>query len=330
MKHQSFSISSLVLTFVLLAGLLALPCQAERIKRKGRFLHTEIENYEDAIGFSAVLIPNTQGDNLQFKFTRLIQRTIHEIKVYEMVLDNVNNAQSKNTLDFNAIAPTVVPNEFAKEDPSVRKETLNAGPFKNAKFIIEGEEVMTDKEGQAFITRQTILEKFDDFMLNTLDITISHAEAGEQKLTLSRYLFMKDEDITPDYKRLNPQATLDILEGLGLNFKQDGRPGRTTLSIKCIHPDTCKPNAILPIKVIVTNTGKALAGNLLLSTFSRENWIDGKLFYIGALLPGETRSFTRSITVPETLSAGKTCIAISAWDTCMPHPEANQYFSIAH
>ena len=332
MKHQTtFSICSLALPFILLIGFLADPCMAaDRIKRKGRFLHTEIENFEDVTSFSVVLVPNTHDDNLKFKFTRLIKRTIHEIKVYEMVLDNVNNAKDNETLEFNPQKLTVIPDEFAKEDPSVREEILNVGPFKNTKFIIEGEEVTTDKEGFAYITQQTILNRFDDFMLNTLDITISHAEGGEQKLTLSRLLFMPEEDITPAYKKLNPQATLDILEGLGLNFKHTGRAGRTTLAITCDLPETITKNAALTIKVTVTNTGKALAGNLILSTFSRESWIDGKLFYIGALAPGETRSFSRVITVPESFPTSKTHVAISAWDTCMPHPEVTRTFSLAH
>ncbi|MBP5640753.1 MAG: hypothetical protein J6X55_14830 [Victivallales bacterium] len=301
---------------------------ADNFKRKGRFLQTEVEKYEDATSFDVTLAISKETSFPVFKIHKLNVRTIHEVKIFETVIDTINTKQSEGNLrDYRNLK--VVPNEFIKDDRSTRQETVYVGAMANTPFTIDGIPVLTDANGLIVDTKQFWLDKFDDLSLNSITVTVEHAAYGKRSVLLTRLILRQPEKIMPEYRKKDSKSTLDILEGMGLDFTLLPNTTLNPVTFKCTLPDKCLFGDAFTITVEAHNTTGKASGNLFLCTFSRDKWLDGKLFYIGNLLPGQKRTFTRLIMVPNDIKTDAAHLVISSWDTNKAHPETAQEFTIA-
>ena len=317
----------LLLAVLLLAGTHS-TAHAQNIKRRGRLIKTETLRHEDTTSFDVVLDQRPNSPVPFFKVYRLINRTFHQINVYETVLEPVRERRAADEPFLqDTSAPIVVPNEFIRANPSTRTEALFDGPFPNETFNINGIRLTTDEQGCVPDAAQTLFALLDDLNTNVAEVAVSHPVHGTRVFTFTRLILRPAQQETPAYRQRDPKATLDILEALGIDFSSDGRPGRTTLDISCSLPENVAPGDLITLRADVTNTGNATAGNVILCSFSREPWLDSKLFYIGNLAPGQTRSFSRTLRV-ENGNATTIAGALAAWDTLQAHPHEAHLFTI--
>lgn len=306
------------------------PTYAQKIKRKGRFLHTEIEGYEDATAFKATLYTYPNSSFPVFKLVKLTKRTIREIKVFETVIDTINQNPNQKHHIHSFKDLIVVPNEFIKDNPTTREEIIVEGPFANTTFTIDGVSMTTDAQGHVADTSQRLLRRFDDLTQNSINIDISHPKYGSYQLEVTRLILKPEEDMLPEYKKEDPKATLDILEGMGIDSSIPSNPGANPLDVITKLPQNIKPGDLFPITVAVTNNGNKITGNLIICTFSRENWLDGKLFYFGNIQPGQSKSFVRLVKAPDAFKTKQTHVTFASWDTVKAQPDNAKHCVINH
>lgn len=317
---------------LLLAALLllcALPdAQADRIKRRGRFLRSEIQHVDERTSYTVTLHIMKDTSFPAFQFNRMLIRSIKEINIYETVLDDINgnDDEAQNVRAYRNVQ--VIPGEFIRANPSSREETVPDGPFANATFTVNGQQLFTDAKGVATDSRQLLLSIFDDLTVNSATVTCEHPAYGKQQLTVTRMILKSPEDVIPEYRQKDQLATLDVLESMGLDYAQGGQTRITPLEITCDCPKAISGGELIPLTITVTNHGQTDSCNLLVGLFSRAAWLDGKLFYFGCLKPGEKRSFLRLIQAPAELPQDITYAVASPWDNAKARPEQALQFSL--
>jgi hypothetical protein len=79
-------------------------------------------------------------------------------------------------------------------------------------------------------------------------------------------------------------------------------------------PEQVKAGEFLDIALTVTNGGGTPTSSLLGRTFSRHEWLQGRLFYVGTVAPGASVTFTRRIQVPADARGGVVFGALGFWD----------------
>ena len=327
MINRRLSTAFFVLALTALMFLCPRNAFSDNIKRKGRFIRTETEKVDESTSFMVTMAISQETSFPVFKIHKMTLRTIHEVKVFETVVDTINTNQSDGNLrDYRNLL--VVPDEFIKDDRSTREETVYGGPFKNTPFIIDGIPVVTDANGLVKDSKQIWLAKFDDLSTNSQTITVEHADYGKKEVMLTRFLLRPQEPIQPDFKKNDKNSTLDVLEAMGHDFTVTSNTTLAAIDFKCDVPDKCVFGDVFSITVEATNNTDKTCGNLFFCTFSRDNWLDGRLFYIGNLKPGEKKSFTRLFKVPNDLKTDQSNLVISSWDTNKAHPEAAKHFLI--
>ena len=109
-----------------------------------------------------------------------------------------------------------------------------------------------------------------------------------------------------DEKLLDEPAQQDLLVCYRLNFKQSLlQPEQEGLEFSLVAeelPAVVRTGEYFPVTVKVVNNGSRQTSCLLGRTFSRLEGLNGKLFYFGAVAPGDTATFTRYLKVaPEEL-----------------------------
>ena len=320
---KSFIVLSLTALFLLFSG----NAFSENIKRKGRFIRTETEKVDERISFMVTLSISKETSYPVFKIHRMNLRTIHEVKLFETVVDTINtNHPDGNLRDYRNLL--VLPDEFIKDERSTREENVYGGPFKNTPFTIDGIPVVTDDKGLIIDSKQQWLAKFDDLSKNSQTITVEHKTYGKKEIMLTRFILRPTEPIQPEYKSYDKHATMDVLEALGLDFSIASNTTSAPVDFKCEIPEKCVFGDVFSITIEASNNTDKTCGNLIYCTFSRDSWLDGRLFYIGNLKPGQKRSFTRLFKVPDNLKTDQSNLVISSWDTNKAHPEAARHFLI--
>ena len=299
---------------------------SDNIKRKGRFIRSEVEKVDESTSFMVTLAISEATSFPVIKIHKMNLRTIHEVKIFETVVDTINNQADGNLRDYRNLL--VLPDEFIKDDRTTREETRYEGPFKDTPFTIDGVPVVTDAKGLVVDSKQQWLAKFDDLSTNSQKITVEHASYGKQEVVLTRFILRPLEPVQPEFKKYDKGSTLDVLEGMGHDFSVTSNTTLSAVDFKCDVPDKCVSGDVFAITVEATNNTDKISGNLFFCTFSRDNWLDGKLFYIGNLQPGQKRSFTRLFKVPNDLRTDASDVVISSWDTNKAHPEAAKHFLI--
>ena len=115
---------------------------------------------------------------------------------------------------------------------------------------------------------------------------------------------------------------------MGINTQvPKGTITSVALDVQCSLPAYVIPGETLEVTVTVSNPATTAVGNLILGTFSRDDWLDGKLFYIGYLGPGEKRSFMRLFQVPKNPSSTTSHVELVSWDIVRAQPDRSHHFS---
>ncbi len=281
---------------------------ADRPRRRGRLLRTEVRKTERQDGFECRMLP-TSGSFPFLQITRKTLLTHHEVQIFEVVREVARQNKGDGITIRGTVDYEVIPGEVLEGEWTTREELVDNGPFAETDFEIFGQRWRTDRDGQIVDTAQVLVRAFDDLRTMTVELTITHATLGVKKMTVSRNLLRRAESVGADRG-----ASYDLLEVLGLDFLQHRLPGRDGLTMEVSAPAAASAGDVVKITVTASNGGNQQVSTLLGRSFSRETWANGRMFYFGGLKPGEKRSFTRLLTVPEDIKAGACFVTVGFWD----------------
>ena len=208
-----------------------------------------------------------------------------------------------------------------------KSEVIDQGPFANETFRIDGIDCTTDKDGRVVDAHQRLLAPFDQLAHNSSEITVIHAAMGEKKIVITRDLLKKPTAIQKAVAEDAPPA-YDVLESLGLDFTQLRQNGKEGLVISYKVPESVKAGETVKITIDIANHGTQPIGTVLIRAFSREPWLNGKMFYFGNIAPGTKASFTREAVVPDDKRTEVSHVAFAEWNLLGNQPEKTQTFKI--
>ena len=77
----------------------------------------------------------------------------------------------------------------------------------------------------------------------------------------------------------------------------------------------------MKITIDIANHGTQPIGTVLIRAFSREPWLNGKMFYFGNIAPGKKASFTREAAVPDDKRTEVSHVAFAEWNLLGNQPE---------
>lgn len=319
MSKRSCLCLALLGFFLGVIGSFGQDASADRPHRRGRLLRTEVRKTERLDGFECRMLP-TQGSFPFLQITRKTLLTHHEVQIFEVVREVARQNKGEGITIRGTVDYEVIPGEVMEGEWTTREEWVDNGPFAETEFDILGQRWRTDRDGQIVDTAQVLLRGFDDLRTMTSELIITHATLGAKKLTIARNMLRRAESRGDDRG-----ASFDLLEMLGLDFLQHRLPGRDGLTMDVSSPTAASAGDIVKITVTASNDGNQQVSSLLGRSFSRETWANGRMFYFGGLKPGEKRSFTRLLTVPEDIKAGACFMTIGFWDVLgtVPGPARN-------
>ncbi|NMA20605.1 MAG: hypothetical protein GX927_08495 [Lentisphaerae bacterium] len=310
MSNLHFKIILVLLAFMLLHPL------AAQEKCRGNFLRTEIRKTETREQYDCALkTVTTSFPCLHFK--RQMHFTYHETRIYEALERIVTEGDSNAPKTTGSSQYRLLPGEFWEGESSVRTEIKEAGPFVNETFLINGKAMQTDAEGNIFADTQSgldILEFFDNLNTRQLDLEIEHVMLGTRKLTLFRTMPRRAKT---DEKNLDEDTTNDILVAFNLDFYQRmTEPERQKLKVEYfLNTPEIEPGKPFTMIIKVSNQGARDTSCLIGRTFSREPWLNGKLFYFGAIAPGATQIFSRTFQPDAGLKVDRCFAALAFSDS---------------
>ena len=291
MLHLNFRIIWALLALVLLQA----PLTAQE-KCRGNFLRSEIRKTETREQYDCALKPvNVFFPCLQFK--RQTHFTYHEIRIYETLERTIVEGDSNAPKTTGSSQYRLLPGEFWEGESSIRSEIKEGGPFANETFLINGKTLQTDAEGNIIADAQSgleILDYFDNLNTRQLDLEIEHVLLGTRKLTIYRTMPRRAKT---DEKNLDENTVNDLLVAFNLDFYQRlTEPERQKLKVEYfLNTLEIEPGKPFTLIIKVSNQGSRDTSCLLGRLFSREPSLTGKLFYFGAIPPGKTQLFSRTI-----------------------------------
>jgi hypothetical protein len=298
---------------LLLLSLTFLHCRlAAQEKCRGNFLRTETRKTEKREQYDCSL-KQVNGSFPCLQFTRQTHFTHHEIRIYETLERSTVEIDSNAPKTTGSYQYRLLPGEFWEGENNVRTELKENGPFANETFLINGKMLRTDGEGKIEANQQSgleILEFFDNLNARQLEMEFEHALLGNKKITIYRTMPRRPKT---DEKTLDENILNDILASLKLDFYQRlSEPERRKLKIEYfLNVLEIKPGNPFAIIVKISNQGLRETSCLLGRLFSREPWMNGKLFYFGAIPPGKAQIFSR-VLLPETGLKVDNCFATLA------------------
>ena len=315
---------------ILLAGLLAFAAtQASaqtKFKRRGRFVEEQLEKKEETPSY-AVGLEQTTGSLPVIAFRKQTIQTLHMVKMYETIVEIATLDDTKGPVYRERVEPQVVPGELMAGERFTKSEVIDQGPFANETFRIDGIDCTTDKDGRVVDAHQRLLAPFDQLAHNSSEITVIHAAMGEKKIVITRDLLKKPTAIQKAVAEDAPPA-YDVLESLGLDFTQLRQNGKDGLVISYKVPESVKAGETVKITIDIANHGTLPIGTVLIRAFSREPWLNGKMFYFGNIAPGKKASFTREAVVPDDKRTEVSHVAFAEWNLLGNQPEKTQTFKI--
>lgn len=296
---------------------------AEGVKRRGKYVRTDVVDTEKTEVF-AVRLKKCEGAFLQFEFRKRLKLKLHEVRMYETIEEivHLNNGGD-------GITPTasseyrIILGEFMEGEHSERIEYKDDGPLKLEAFKLNDQTYSTDINGIWIDDDQTVLSMFDDLRSKPVELVFSHQKYGTANIILSRNIIAREAEVMPGVEA--PEQG-DVLEKLGMNFTQLRQSVSDGLSVNVIAPSLARPGEIVPVTVEVKNSGLRSCSNLIGRSFSSVSGMEGKLFYYGVVLPGQTRTFSRLMTVQP--GAGICFCRVGFWSGQGALPKVYASFSI--
>jgi len=310
--------------------LLCLPCSFfAQEKCRGNYLRTEVRKTERREQYDCSLqAVNAAFPSLQIK--RQTHFTYHEIRIYETLERSALEGDSSAPKTIGSYQYRLLPGEFWEGESNVRTETKDSGPFANEAFLINGKIVQTNAEGVIIADTNSglgILEFFDNLNARQLELEIEHVLLGSRKLKIYRTMPRRPKT---DEKTLDENILNDLLVSLNLDFYQRSvEPERQKLKIEYfLNTLEISPGKPFTIIVKVSNQGLRETSCLLGRLFSRESWLNGKLFYFGAIAPGAAQIFSRTLLPDEGLKVDNCFAALAFSDSWGEIPRHQQNLKI--
>ncbi len=277
-------------------------------KRRGKYLRTEVRSTEATEGYSVRLVEN-KTSFLSFEFRRVLTLKIHEVRMYETVMEKVTPNSGEGITQRGAVDYVVVPGELFEGEHSERIEKKDDGPLKLEIFTFGGKTYYTDESGIWIDQTQEIIAMFDNMRAREETLKFTHKEYGDFSLVLTRNMIRRQKAVMPGGKDI-PQE--DMLEALGMDFTQLKLSSPDGVVLKVVYKNKAAPGEIVAVTFEAKNNGMRSVSNMMGRSFSSVPSLDGKLFYFGMIPPGQKRSFSRLLAVPQV--KGPCYVKVAFWN----------------
>lgn len=274
-----------------LGMLLSSGCQTDvQEDYRGKQVGEDVVETTTVSTFTCTLLP-ARSQHPQILVQRHDHVTRLVVPIFERII--VTRPPDATTRDHDQII--LVPGEFIRGKPVVHNETLDRGPWSGLPLHIEGTPVVTDADGIVHDQREIIVRLFDSHDLGRVKKTVNicHPEFGTVALGVDRE---------------------QLLGALGIDFTDPPRSSRDGVTATIQHPARVAPGETFRLTLTIRNTGSLPASPISGRTVARSDWLNGRNFYIGAVPAGESRSFSRSVTVPSECREGAVFGMIGLWD----------------
>ena len=270
-------------------------------KVRGSYLRTEVRSTESSQVLDVRLTLATADRQPSFLLSVQEEQTITEVRVYETLLrTTVGNDGGRGSYEYH-----VVPGEYTDGEESIRTQKMLPVPLANTEVTVNAKTYVTDADGvvQDPEHHLLILDALDALDRRTMEFVIEAKGMPARSYSVFRTMPQRRDF---DEKLLDEPASQDVLVCYHLNFKQSIlQPEQEGLEFSLENdalPTIVRTGEYFPITVKVTNNGSRQTSCLLGRSFSRLAGLNGKLFYFGAIAPGDTARFTRYFKVaPEEL-----------------------------
>ncbi|GEM_PF-1983289 len=267
---------------------------------KGAFLRTKVVNTKKSYKVAANLTIVEPFQQPALKLERQEYRIYTEVRLYEMLLRIFTPGEDENhgTYDYQRLD-----GEVWEGETSERTVLHGSSPLKNIQVNINGITLMTDDKGVVLDPeiKLDILGSFDDLGTRKVNFFIEAPEMEPVDFPMNRTMPKRQ---AKDDRGIDEEERYELLVALGLDFAlSKGEPEQDALQIKAILPTDfayAQAGTHFPLKLQVKNPSTRQTSCLIARTFSRCPGLNGKLFYFGAVRPGETKEFTRMIVVDKT------------------------------
>jgi len=290
--QQLFTTALILCTIILLSG-----CKTTYVPTEvtGNKLRMEILNIQHNYSITAKSI-NKGRTKIGIKIFLFDNATITERPIYEKRL----RYQAEGEQDFQKIRYELVPNEFIKGKPVVRRELKKLGCLKNCTFTINEQQVETDDNGIYYPNFELLLNYFDTMKNQNIIYHIKHPKYGQYNIAIKKS------------KLLN---SLEIKE-LKYNTPQDG------LQFIVDAPKKIAAGKQFTLKIKAKNTALSLANTITAKTVSRHQWLNNKTFYYKTFNKGESQTFSRKIKIPKNTPEGIYFFSIGFRTPAGPMPKS--------
>lgn len=295
---------------------------------RGNYLRTDIRDKKVRYEMvpSLVIDGADRQPVLVLRRHRVVEQT--EVRLYEtMMRFFVRDKDGAGYFDYKRVQ-----DEVWEGEKNVRIIPEEDGVLANMRVQIDdmsGHEIACHTDAQGRLAPDKgwldLLEPFDDLSCRTKDYFIQCIGISDDAKKLDGRLFRLYRTMPQrkafDEKRLQEPPEQDLLCVYGLDFQPSQlKPEQDALVCTVAFPENfayATAGKPLPIRVRVQNNGDYQTSCLIGRLFSRVQGVDGKLFYFGAVKPGESVEFTRFVTVPVDLRTGKVYAELrfsDSWD----------------
>lgn len=266
---------------------------------RGKYLRTETRNtrVSSQLGCALVVAGEYRQPALRLALKEI--REITEVRIYELELREFVPDDNGVTGSF---VNTVVSDQVWEGEKNTRTETRPGRVLANATVTVNGTPCRTDEQGIVLDRNGNILDllsMLDNLSNRTAKLSIKVASVQLPPLEYTIFRTMPQRS-THDEKRLEEPPEQDVLIASGLDFtlsKFQPEQEKLICTAHCGTESVKTAGIPFPVSVTVENQGSAATSCLLGRSFSRIPGLNGKLFYFGAVPPGEKRTFTRWMTV---------------------------------
>lgn len=287
-----------------------------RITRvKGTYLRTEVRNSSSEYTLRAEI--QVTGDNRQpaFVLKKVEHKTLTEVRIYEALLRIFTPGKDENhgTYDYERLD-----GETWEGESNQRIVTQDAGPLADTDVMINSVLLKTDSNGVVNDTENVLdlLGKFDDLSTRQFDFILD--VPGFEPIEISLRRTMPQRRLS-DEMRIEEDEKYELLLVYGLDFAlSKKKPEQEALQCTATLPKDfafATAGKFFPLTVTVKNSGETQTSCLIARSFSRIPGLNGKLFYFGAIQPGETKSFTRLLSVDESEKTNSAALEIRFSDS---------------
>ena len=235
---------------------------------------------------------------LAFEFKEFDRLIFEEKPVYE----KLKVVREKGDLNDSG-QRDLIPGEYIVGPTEKREEIREIGPVALESFRYFGVITRTDSNGILVDSQQVILAQFENLREQSARIQFKSETHEPLELELTRRELYSKLGIRYDIiKKSHPE-----------NLKFEARWDQTSYA----------PGDSAELDIMVENSGKNSENifRLLARSVSRWPWLDGKMYYIGDLKPGEKKQLMRIFRIPKDAQLGLFCMRIGFNDHSGAKPQ---------